>query len=62
MEARDQQIVRLYGEGVPMTALATRFGITRQRVHQIVRRRAGVVEETAIAARRQPRDEPEHRR
>jgi transposase len=34
--ARDRLIVRLAAQGVQLQRLATRFGISRQRVHQIV--------------------------
>jgi hypothetical protein len=34
---RNREIVRLYGEGVPGTELAERYGVTRQRIDQILK-------------------------
>ena len=39
---RDSEIVRLYGEGVPGTELAERFGVTRQRIDQILKARGAI--------------------
>lgn len=55
--SRDQQIVASYSSGTSMPDLAARFGISRQRIHQIIRRLGGADAETARAVRREVRDE-----
>ena len=55
--SRDQQILALYASGATMHDLAAQFGISRQRVHQIIRRLGGADADTARAVRRQVRDE-----
>lgn len=51
MADRDQKIVSLYGSGVPGTEIAERFGITRQRVEQILKRDGAVNAAQARVAR-----------
>lgn len=49
---RDQEIVRLYANGVPGTELAGRYGVTRQRIDQILKARGaiGAVQARAVRA------------
>jgi hypothetical protein len=54
---RDQQMVELYRSGTSMTALATQFKVSRQRVHQILRRCGAVTAQTARSVRRNIREE-----
>jgi hypothetical protein len=58
--SRDQQIVILYAGGVPMSELASKYGLSRQRTRQIIRRLGGVEAEAARAVRRGLRSE-QHR-
>jgi predicted DNA-binding protein YlxM (UPF0122 family) len=55
--SREQQIVILYAGGVSMSELASKYGLSRQRIHQIIRRLGGVEAEAARAVRRRLRSE-----
>lgn len=50
-DERDDKMVRLYADGVPITRLAERFGISRQRVDQILKSRGAVSAAEARQAR-----------
>ena len=52
----DEQIVALYSSGTSMPDLAAQFGVSKQRVHQIIRRLGGADADTARAVRRELRD------
>ena len=58
--SRDQQIVALYASGASMPDLAVQFGVTRQRIHQIIRRLEGADADTARAVRREAREEQQN--
>ena len=55
---RDNAIVRLYGEGVPGTELAERYGVTRQRIDQILKARGaiGAAEARSVRSERRTQD------
>ena len=55
-ERRDLQIVELYTSGQTMEELGAAFGISRQRVHQIIQRVGGPGAEAARARRREVRE------
>ncbi len=59
---RDKRIVALYAGGASMQELATKYGLSRQRVHQIIRRLGGAEAEAARAVRRGLRDEQQSAR
>ena len=58
--SRDHQIVALYSTGMSMPDLAAQFGVSRQRIHQIIRRLGGTDADTARAVRREVREEQQN--
>lgn len=53
MSERDEQVRAMYAAGTPMAQLVEHFGVSRQRIHQILRAaRAPVPDATEVAARR----------
>lgn len=54
-EGRDSEIVRLYEQGVPGTQLAEQYGVTRQRIDQILRARGAIDAGQARAVRSERR-------
>lgn len=53
---RDKKIVRLYGEGAPSTELAELYGVSRQRIDQILKRNGAVDPAEARATRAKLRE------
>jgi predicted DNA-binding protein YlxM (UPF0122 family) len=58
--SRDQQIAALYATGTTMPDLAAQFGVSRQRIHQIIRRLGGADADAARAVRREVREEQQN--